>query len=122
MRAICVVILAVFSLSAAAPKPKPVTSKPLSAIEIGQQRVARALRDPESARFSESFSSASNAICGLVNAKNAMGGYSGSRRFISTPDRVMVESESGGAAFDYRWLELCEEGAIGSGEKGATAR
>lgn len=79
----------------ASPKPKPVESKPPSAIEIGQQRVARALRDPESARFSESFSSTSHAICGIVNAKNAMGGYAGARRFIATSDRVMVESETG---------------------------
>jgi hypothetical protein len=48
-----------------------------------KQAVRERLFDPESAQFSELFKSPSDngAICGLVNAKNRMGGYAGRAPF-----------------------------------------
>jgi len=46
-----------------------------------QQVIADHLRDPESARYRDIFR-VGNAICGVVNAKNGMGGYVGYRRFV----------------------------------------
>lgn len=49
------------------------------------ESVRDALRDPESARFSEmevvEYEPGSRAVCGEVNAKNAYGGYTGDKRF-----------------------------------------
>ena len=108
MRNLCLVILTIASSAAmAGTKPKP-APKTLPAIEVAQQRVVAILRDPDSAKFGTTFVS-SSAVCGIVNAKNSMGGYSGMRRFIASPDRIMIESADGSTSFDYRWLELCEE-------------
>lgn len=74
-----------------------------------QKRVAETLRDPESARFSDSALAASGAVCGTVNAKNAYGGYAGKSRFIATTAQIWVEQTRGSTSFDYRWSELCDD-------------
>jgi hypothetical protein len=51
-------------------------------IEERAQDVVRGnLRDPESARFREVTRGGEYTVCGEVNAKNALGGYVGFRRF-----------------------------------------
>jgi hypothetical protein len=51
---------------------------------LAKVAVRERLFDPESAQFSEVFTGTpgSGAICGLVNAKNRMGGYVGRRPFF----------------------------------------
>jgi hypothetical protein len=47
--------------------------------------MARKLTDPESARFDDLFrvqSDSGEAVCGMVNSKNRMGGYVGATGFI----------------------------------------
>jgi len=45
--------------------------------------VRERLKDPDSAKFREVHYNRNNGVaCGLVNAKNSMGGYVGDRRFI----------------------------------------
>lgn len=50
-----------------------------------EQKVLDVLADPDSARFSEvEYFKATGGGCGLVNAKNAMGGYVGFTPFVVT--------------------------------------
>lgn len=60
------------------------------AINYGESQIKQALKDPDSAKFSDVWFSpdASNGkprtsgyVCGKVNAKNAFGGYSGDAAF-----------------------------------------
>ena len=58
------------------------TRRPLT-IADAQREAARRLRDPESARFTEvRRDAASGAVCGLVNAKNLYGAYTGATPFV----------------------------------------
>ena len=55
----------------------------------GKNAVKNVLKDPDSARFGKLYlnkyadTNASWALCGYVNAKNSLGGYTGDKRFIS---------------------------------------
>lgn len=55
--------------------------------ERATDAVRRALNDPESARFDRvTYNAATLSTCGLVNAKNRMGGYVGFTRFVVNMD------------------------------------
>lgn len=70
-----------------------------------EQRVKLALNDPESARFrSINFNRSNRTGCGVVNAKNKMGGYVGDTHFIATNDGEVMFQPS-------------DEGQIGSEEQ-----
>lgn len=57
---------------------------PLRAVET---IVRASLKDPESARFDRvDFNPVTGSGCGLVNAKNSMGGYVGFAQFIARSD------------------------------------
>jgi hypothetical protein len=47
-----------------------------------QKAVLKALKDPDSAKFGQFTLVKSNTACLTVNAKNAMGGYSGNREAV----------------------------------------
>lgn len=67
-----------------------------SASALVMRQVRAALVDPESARFQDvrAFSE-TKAGCGVVNAKNRMGGYIGNTRFVALPDgNVIFEPQS----------------------------
>jgi hypothetical protein len=70
------------ALKAAVKKPAP------KADDFGSAKAAmtRKLTDPESARFTDLFKVATpdegEVICGMVNSKNQMGGYTGATGFI----------------------------------------
>ena len=72
------------------------------------------LKDPESARFSSLVLSESEtaektlALCGLVNAKNSYGGYTGNTGFvINTAGLVVIESSEPAGAFRSIWPVWC---------------
>lgn len=86
------------------------------------------LRDPASARFRNVRTMASGITCGEVNAKNAVGGYSGFQKFIvdrrgqaivgqgMLEDGASLEPAGQGfpeggmlrfMAFDYVWEQHC---------------
>ncbi len=77
------------------------------------------LKDPESAQFKEVFIhkqiGKSDSICGKVNAKNALGGYVGYRRFMmkETGESPMLEqgetNEVFNRAFEVAWQIACVE-------------
>lgn len=67
-------------------------------IKTAQAMVASKLKDPESARFSDSFIYRRSdpyiqytTLCGKVNSKNSFGGYTGAMRYSAT----LTFSESG---------------------------
>ena len=54
-----------------------------------QNVVRDSLKDPDSAKFSKvMFNRQTGAGCGLVNAKNQLGGYVGNKIFVATLDGV----------------------------------
>lgn len=89
---------------------KPVAAKPKKSPAVDEFATAKAfiqrkLADPDSARFDDLFkvqTGRGDAICGLVNSKNRMGGYAGAAGFIfekaSGTGTIMF---SGGSDPDY---------------------
>ncbi|WP_157201391.1 hypothetical protein [Massilia sp. Root418] len=76
-------------------------------IDEAQTRIRGLLRDPESARFSGvAISPESGAVCGIVTAKNAMGGYGDPARYIVTDEFARIDNGEKWK-MDYRWSELC---------------
>lgn len=62
-----------------------------------QEVVRSALKDPDSARFDQvRVYTRHKAVCGLVNAKNSMGGYAGFAQFILFDDGDLRLQPSGG--------------------------
>lgn len=47
-----------------------------------EQAVKSVLRDPRSATFGTSFIGRDDAVCGVVNAKNGFGGYTGPQTYM----------------------------------------
>lgn len=50
--------------------------------------VAASMKDPDSVRFGQLSHGKGKSICGLVNAKNGYGGYTGMEPFVYSPERV----------------------------------
>lgn len=91
------------------PKATPALQKRL------MEQARHALRDPESARFSEQQLRRSDdppavALCGIVNAKNLYGGYVGAARFVSTSTGV-VAFEMSEPGFPSIWEVWCSSPA-----------
>lgn len=82
-----------------------------TAIEKGKEMVASALKDPDSASFSDVYMLETDVLgdthygylCGRVNSKNSFGGYTGMRRFSAS------FQYSAGGQIKVGYLEL-EEG------------
>lgn len=111
MRFAIVIALSILaSQVVAAPKQKTkVTPKNDPAIVAAEDSVRKMLKDPESAKFTDTHKAHTGAVCGLVNAKNSYGGYAGASRFIVTPELARIEGDSDDHGFSYRWVELCEK-------------
>jgi hypothetical protein len=78
-------------------------------IETAQNEILSMLKDPESARFSDAaISPSTGAVCGVVRAKNSMGGYSSPKRFIVTSEKARIESEESWK-IEINWQELCND-------------
>lgn len=67
--------------------------------------VKNSLKDPDSAEFGEAHYTG-KAVCGLVNAKNGFGGYSGFKRYVVTGPLVSIE---GSPKFETLWKKACAE-------------
>lgn len=94
---------------------------PAPAIKEAQSRVRAALKDPDSARFGEARLLPNGAVCGMVNAKNSYGGYSGSEMYgVSRTGEVLIASEEpSGTDERLAWmnetqklLDLCKDSEI----------
>ncbi|WP_340618463.1 hypothetical protein [Xenorhabdus entomophaga] len=83
-----VLIVVFFGLSLVACKP---TEKDF--INIGESIVRDNLKDPDSAKFDSFYPSPDESdgyVCGMVNAKNTYGGYTGKK-----PYYVYIETKGG---------------------------
>lgn len=85
--------------------PSADTQKQLAIIKA-QEYVKKSLKDPDSAKFEKSTLYSSGAVCGIVNAKNNMGGYAGVERFIVIGTLVEIGS-SENKGFDKLWKKSC---------------
>lgn len=107
-----------------ASNPAAQTTKADSALEtelteLLKEQVAYALKDPSSAQFrnlrlyqltvimdsGKRTTGGRRVLCGEVNAKNAFGGYVGSRPFVAW---FVVSSETGHVREDSRYTEIAD--------------
>lgn len=79
-----------------------------------KEGIKKRLKDPDSAKFKDvRFYSGGTTpvVCGQVNAKNAMGGYSGFERFIASGDNediaFLASDVEAGDSIDNAWKALC---------------
>lgn len=70
-----------------------------------QQTVKLRLKDPDSAEFRNS-----SGRCGLVNAKNSFGAFTGFSRYIVVADKVTLETDRmpDDMSFDEFWHGMCQ--------------
>ena len=107
--------LACFDGAARAPKAAAKKAGPKPVDEFGKAKTAmlRKLTDPDSAKWGEFFSVQGDdgpMVCGMVNAKNRMGGYDGMTGFVYLPSRDEsillfsgnVDGNAGIATVQYR--------------------
>jgi hypothetical protein len=84
-------------------------------IAEARDQVSEGLVEPESAKFRNmTFNRVSNAVCGEVNARNRMGGFTGFTRFFVIPGQVTLEPEvpnidgpAGEHAFSAKFEDFC---------------
>ena len=67
----------------------------ISAVQIKLDRLKSSLIDPQSAMFENVTFVDDSYICGYVNSKNRMGGYSGKARFKSDGLDTLIEQDAG---------------------------
>lgn len=80
-------------------------------IVTGQNAIKGKLKDPSSAKFSNDFTNYYSGIgyyCGLVDAKNSFGGYSGLTKFVSdgTPSGSYLQDDL--SDFNDYWSLRCQ--------------
>lgn len=78
-------------------------------VRVQQEKLIKSqLVDPDSARFSEQFhGKREGAWCGWVNARNSLGGYTGSQRFIALRTTGFIESSLPPFEFEDLWASAC---------------
>lgn len=86
-------------------------------IEAAKKAIAYSLIDPDSAKFREIFVAPNRAaVCGQVNAKNRMGGYTGFQRFMYSPTKQGIDGD-GSYFVEARWDDRCVNGVIQADDK-----
>ena len=79
-----------------------------------KENLLHRLKDPDSARFRNTFYKKSGynyTLCGYVNSKNSMGGYVGFRKFLHLWGRVGFEPEEGFLpGYATHWVRCQTEG------------
>jgi hypothetical protein len=101
------ITLAVAALTLAACGTATATPENYTPEEIAMKAVVARLKDPESARFGRLTVNSSGVVCGSVNARNSMGGYTGEMAFWYVPATgetyVIDPAQDGwGRAYDAR--------------------
>lgn len=102
---------------------RPYTLPP-SDVEVVKRDVASSLKDPQSAVFGEMAASISSRgvvqVCGMVNARNSFGGYTGHKPFLgvlatnTSGQRVFGVSAVGGTDTEsLAVLMVCKRNGIG---------
>lgn len=60
------------------------------AIDEAKERVRAHLRDPDSAKFGGAMIGPRGVVCGVVNAKNGFGGYTGMQPYFVNGEKVLL--------------------------------
>jgi len=84
-------------------------------IYIAKKAVKMHLKDPDSAKFENVFVNIANVkgskipmVCGYVNSKNMLGGYTGYKRFVSSGFAELTVIEGQMDDFLSLWNSVCE--------------
>lgn len=117
-KGMCAAIMALIMLAGCGPSEKEIAAakdaaETAQAMATMRDKVARRLRDPESAQFRDERLTAFNAaLCGEVNGKNAFGAYIGFKRFytdnITSPYLDDTGSDFEQRMFDSMWRTHCQ--------------
>lgn len=81
--------------------------KEVQAVGLAKASVKARLKDPSSAEFGKVVMKPSGIVCGYVNAKNAYGGYTGEKAFISMGSQEMTWLEGESPDFATTWNKNC---------------
>ena len=77
-------------------------------IAEAQRDVQARLRDPSSAVFGQAFVAEGNLVCGLVNARNGLGGMTGMSPYIAGyANGMVVFYQSNPVEFEPIWAKTC---------------
>lgn len=106
--------------SAPPPTVKKLPEKPSQPVDTSrdgiwiiqnQDLISRKLRDPDSAKFRDSFvsrKSGAPVVCGYINGKNAYGAYPGFVRFVGAgPSIQVIESDMAAGEMETLWGQAC---------------
>jgi hypothetical protein len=109
-------LLFVYASDQSAPtsKPNPLGERRFIASE--EDKLRADLNDPESARFRAEFVSASGGapmVCGEINYRNNVGGYSGFQRFVAGAAARKTRDQTAAGEFDVLWSKHCSDGRRG---------
>lgn len=80
-------------------------------ISKSQDGIRARLKDPDSAKFKDTFFvvwNSSPVVCGSVNSKNVMGGYTGFQKFIAAGESLAYLEEEV-SDFHNVWNEMCSK-------------
>ena len=101
-------ILAV-ALCTAASSANATTGKEIAWIEKAERYVSLSLKDPSSAQFSSKIYRGGGVmvVCGKVNSKNAFGGYTGYKQFITNGVNILAFRQHI-SDFDVAWRKMCK--------------
>ncbi|WP_333873085.1 hypothetical protein [Methylobacter sp.] len=106
------VVMVIFLIRCQMQDPEPISPEVKEANYIDRQQnlIKSTLKDPDSAKFQNSFVSnliGAPIVCGYVNAKNSFGGYTGFERFISGGSIQVLESQMAKGEMSKSWATLC---------------
>ena len=76
-------------------------------ITLAKQGVENRLIDPKSAEYRD-VKHNGRAVCGFVNSKNAIGGYTGFTAFVAGGDLVFFEDDLDSSEWLSTWQQLCQ--------------
>ncbi len=62
-------------------------------IKTAKEAVTNLLKDPESAQWKNIRDGQGGSVCGEVNAKNSLGGYTGFKKFLVMDGKAKIEPE-----------------------------
>ena len=125
---VAIVLLALFALLFALASAQPPPSgapNPLGEqrfISSEQEKLRVTLNDPDSARFRAAFVSQSGGkpiVCGLVNYRNAMGGYGGYQQFVAGEAARKTRDQGLPGELDALWAQHCGDKPRARGEAGS---
>lgn len=113
MRRLIIAAFVALVLAGCDDKPEPadpLADENATLIARAEIAVEAQLRDPESVRYEHVYvarKSGLPVVCGMVNAKNAFGGYVGSRPFIHAGDVLTIANPDNVAEFRALYDQVC---------------